>query len=260
MFVSEMIEVRGVETHVMTAGEGKPLVWLNGFVDLEKDAPFFKELAEQYKVYLVENPGFGQSKKIDWIKEGADYNYFYRDFLDHYQLDKVNLLGHSIGGRIALEFAISHPQRVEKLLLICPQGAFVENVKVPNYFHGTAAYKANLLWHDKERAQQRIQKELSVEETIVVDRTEAALARLIWERNHNPKFKHLLKYIVSPTSIIWGKEDKLYPVEHGEYFKQNIADSTLTIIEDTGHLPHIEKPEETLEIVKSYLEQTLNYA
>ncbi|MEH7276786.1 alpha/beta fold hydrolase [Neobacillus vireti] len=253
MFKSEIVQIGEVKAHVFTAGQGEPLVWLNGAGAVNPDISFFSKLAENNKVYLVENPGFGQSEKIKWVKEAADYNYFYRDFLDYYNLDKVNLVGHSIGGRIALEFAISHPHRVENLVLISPQGAYVNGVKVPDYFHGDKEYQAKLIFHDEGLLKQAINIQNTREEVARKDKNEAALARLIWERNYNPKFPVLLKYVTAPTCIIWGKEDRLYPVEHGTFFNQNIKNSTLQIIEDTGHVPHIEKSEETNRIVQEFL-------
>lgn len=253
MYQDKMVEIGGVQTRVFIAGEGDPLVWINGTVGLTGTEPFFVELAKNNKVYLVESPGFGDSEKIEWIREAADYNYFYREFLDYYNLDKVILAGHSIGGRIALEFAISHPHRVHKLVLLAPQGAYVEGVKVPDYFLGYSEYKARLMWHDESRIQQFLNKEPNKEEELRAERSELALARLIWERNYNPRFPTLLKYASVPTCIIWGKEDRLYPLAHGEFFNKHIQNSELHIVEDGGHVLHIEKSNECSSVINDFL-------
>lgn len=253
MYRSEMVQIGEGKVHVQIAGSGDPLVWIKGEMMLPEEAPFFQELAKKYQLYLVESPGFGSSEKIDWIREAADYNYFYREFLDHYKLDRVHLAGHSIGGRIALEFAISHPNRVKKLLLFAPQGAYVAGAKVPNYFLGYTPYKAELIWHDRKLVRDMIERKMSDEEVIRHENNELALCRLIWERNYNPKFPTLLKYVAAPTCIVWGKEDRLYPAAHGEFFNKHIPNAWLHVIEDAGHVPFIEKEGECVEIITDFL-------
>jgi pimeloyl-ACP methyl ester carboxylesterase len=108
-------------------------------------------------------------------------------------------------------------------------------------------------YYESRLADEVLSKEKTEEESFIDVKNLSMYARLTWERPDNPKFPRLLRYVTVPTSIIWGKEDAVLPVEHGYFLKENIANSQLHILSACGHVPHVEKTEECLDIINEFL-------
>lgn len=254
VFKETTLHIGDVLTHVRIAGKGEPLLWLHGGSGMTALPPFFEKLAEQHEIYLVDHPGYGKSEWYsDKFRDYEDYTLFYRDFLDHYQLEKVNIAGHSLGGRVALEFAISQPHRVKKLLLLCSSGVRVEGVKRTDMFMLSPEERVRKCYYDGRLAEQVLAREKTDEEKMIEIKNLAMYARLTWERPDHPKFPRLLRYVKAPTAIIWGREDAVLPVAHGHYLHEHIAGSELHILPECGHIPHVEKGEECLNIMNLFL-------
>lgn len=252
-FREDLFQIGGVRIHVRRAGSGEPLLWLHGAGGVFRVDPFFEALAEKYCVYLIDQPGFGRSERPGWLRDYSDLNYFYRDFLAHFDLDSVNLVGHSLGGRTALEFAISHPQNVRKLVLIAPGGQYIEGVSRPDVFILNPEQRTRLLFHDQKLADQALARSLSDEEHEMVAKNMATHARLDWEKPYNPRFPRLLRYVNAPTRIIWGADDRVIPLAHGEAYATHISGSELKVIPDCGHLPQVEQKDACLDLIDEFL-------
>lgn len=253
VFSSQTFEIGGVKTRVYQAGSGKSLLWFHGAGGITSISPFFERLAKRYKVFLVDHPGWGQSERPEWLRDFTDYNYFYRDFLTYFGLKGVNLVGNSLGGRIALEFAISHPQYVEKLVLLAPAGLHVDGIKRPDIFILPPEQRARVVFHDQKFADALLSREMSEDDHEISAKNLATQARLSWERNYNPRFPRLLKYVEAPTRIIWGENDRMIPLAHGKEFVRYIPGAQLHVIKECGHLPQIEKREECLQLVEEFI-------
>lgn len=253
VFSHQTLEIGGVKTHVYQAGSGKPLLWFHGAGGITGITPFFEGLAQRYQVFLVDHPGWGRSERPEWLRDFTDYNYFYRDFLAYFGLERVNLVGNSLGGRIALEFAISHPQHVEKLVLLAPDGLHVDGVKRPDIFILTPEQRARVVFHDQKFADALLARPLSDADHEIAAKNLATQARLSWERNYNPRFPRLLKYVAAPTRLIWGADDRMIPLAHGEEFARHIPGAELHVIKDCGHLPQIEQRDECLRLVEQFI-------
>ena len=120
-FKRETHTVNGVKIILLTAGSGEPLLFLHGagtFHGFE----FAKPWADKFRVLLPFHPGFGESADDPAMNDIHDYVMHYVELLDLLGLDKVNLVGFSLGGYIAAKFAMEHGHRVRKLVLVGPAG------------------------------------------------------------------------------------------------------------------------------------------
>lgn len=252
-FTEQMLEIGGVRTHVYTAGQGEPLLWLHGAGGISSIAPLFAELAGRYKIYMADHPGFGLSDRPEWLRDFTDYNYFYRDFLDYFAIDKVNLAGHSLGGRIAVEFAVSHTHRVNKLVMIAAAGTYVEGMSRPDPFMLSPQERIRFLYYNSKYAEQALSREATEKEQEIAAKNLTTQARVSWERNYNPKFPHLLKYITVPTCIVWGENDRLIPLPYGREYEKHIKQSKLHVIPECGHMPHIEQKDQCIHIIEQFI-------
>ena len=68
--------------------------------------------------------------------------------------------------------------------------------------------------------------------------------RLTWKPYMHPRLPHLLARVTAPTRIVWGRQDKIIPVECGTLYQQAIPGADLVVLEQCGHAPHLEKPDE----------------
>ena len=102
-------------TFVRRGGAGQPLLFLHGAGGLPGWQPFLARLADRYDVIAPDHPGYGQSDTPAWLEEVADLAQFYLEFLKHLSLIGVHVIGHSLGGWIALEMATRSTARIKSL-------------------------------------------------------------------------------------------------------------------------------------------------
>ncbi|MDP3030007.1 MAG: alpha/beta hydrolase [Deltaproteobacteria bacterium] len=256
------IKVGGVNTHLIRKGKGKPLILIHGI--FSSSFVWHKNidaLAEHFDVIALDLKGYGYSDKpADGRYGREDFRQFVLDFMDAIKVNKAVLVGHSWGGGIAMDLALQHPERVEKLVLINstgypPEPSFVEwLLRVPGVGRLilAACDKGTFARILKERV--FFDPELVTEEEVegwmrpyyVRGAAQAALEL----RNYHFDMAEEIRNISQPTLIIWGKEDKALPAEVAERFRQDIKNSVLQIIPNCGHNPQEEKPEEVNGLIK----------
>ena len=108
---NESYRVAGCSVNVMRGGKGPPLLFLHGAGGAGIWLPFMAALSERYDVIVPDHPGFGRSEQPEWLDELSDLAYFYLDFIEALGLDRVHLIGSSLGGWIAAELAVRSCQR-----------------------------------------------------------------------------------------------------------------------------------------------------
>ena len=103
--------------HSKIIGQGQPLLILHGFLGMGDNwKTLGNRFAEEYQVHLIDQRNHGRSFHSDEF----DYELMVEDllnYIDHHQLENINLIGHSMGGKTAMLFAVNHPERVHKLII-----------------------------------------------------------------------------------------------------------------------------------------------
>lgn len=245
--------VTGCRTRIMRKGSGEPLLFLHGASGASRWLPFMDHLAQTHDVIVPEHPGFGGSETPEWLDTVGDLAWFYLDLIDHLGLDRVHLVGTSIGGWIAAELATRSCEKLASLTLVAPAGIHVPGVRRGDMFMWSPEELATKLFHDPALAKS-IPPPASEEELLVVLKNRLTTAKLGWSpRFHNPHLRKWLHRIDVPTLIVWGDDDQLIPPAHGPAYRDLIPSSTLRVIEHCGHLPHVEKAGEFGSIVTHFL-------
>ena len=233
--------VNGCRVRIMRQGRGVPLLFLHGASGARRWLPFMASLAESYDVIVPEHPGFGVSETPDWLDNVSDLAYFYQDLMDHLRLDQVHLVGTSLGGWIAAELATCNCAKLKSLTLVAPAGVSVAGVRWPDMFMWSPEELTRKLFHDSQLAK-AMPKPANDEEVMIALKNRLTTAKLGWsQRMHNPQLRKWLHRISVPTLIIWGDDDQVLPVAYGAAYKDLIPASSLEIIAECGHLPHVEK-------------------
>jgi pimeloyl-ACP methyl ester carboxylesterase len=227
------VEVRGTRVQLFADGQGEPLVFLHG-AGGGAWTPGLARLAEQYHVYAPVHPGFGQSDdRPEWDRLD-DYVYHYLDVLDTLGLNRVHLVGASLGGWLAAEFAVGHAHRLRTLTLLDAAGLWLDEAPMADLFMISPEEQQQLMWHDPSRAPKPPPP--TPESMLAQAKASTTVARLAWKPFfHNPKLPGRLARIDVPTLILWGESDRLIPVEHGRRYQELIPGAEFQTIPECGH-------------------------
>jgi pimeloyl-ACP methyl ester carboxylesterase len=109
--------IDGCRIKLMRGGAGEPLLFLHGAGGARVWAPFMETLSQSFDLIVPEHPGYGASDMPQWLDNVGDLAYFYLDLIDKLGLDRVNLVGTSIGGWIAAEIAVRNDTKLKSLVL-----------------------------------------------------------------------------------------------------------------------------------------------
>lgn len=242
MSVAETIEhINGCATRIMRKGKGAPLVFLHGANGAPVWLPFMETLSGTFDVIVPEHPGFGGSDSPEWLDNIGDLAYFYLDFLDHFGLRGVNLIGQSLGGWIAAELAVRNDTKLNTLILTAPAGIYVKGVPRTDSFMLSPEESVRILVHDQSIADRMLDVPESDERTMTLLKNRLSLAKLAWQpRFYNPDLAKWLHRISVPTLILWGENDRLVPPVYGPAYQALIPGSRLKTFPDCGHLTHVE--------------------
>jgi pimeloyl-ACP methyl ester carboxylesterase len=230
--------------------------------------PWARSLSAHYRVVRFDLPGFGLT--------GADPSGDYSDargiavllaLMDALSIRRVSLIGNSMGGKLAWQFAALHPDRVARLVLISPDGfaspgfEYGKQAEVPvvarllPYTLPTWMLRMNLApaYADKARL---------TEETVTRYRDlmlapgvrQALLDRTAQVRLEPPE--PMLKRTQAPTLLVWGEKDALIPFSNAQDYLRTLPDARLVSFPNLGHVPQEEDPAQSLPPVEAFLAET----
>jgi pimeloyl-ACP methyl ester carboxylesterase len=252
---SEFVSIAGTRTHLIRGGRGRPLLVLHPEFAAGRWFPYHQELAARLQVFAPDHPGFGESDRPDWLRGIDDMVFHYVDLLDALELDRVSVLGTSIGGWIAAELAVARPDRVDRLVLVAAAGIKVDGVDRFDLFLNPIEETLLHLFHDPTRTGQLLPTEIGADVIVRAYREASSLARLSWTPYlYNPKLEQRLGRIKAPTLIVWGENDRFLPVAHARAYAARIPKSQLRLIADCGHLVPLEQTERFTQEVTAFLE------
>jgi pimeloyl-ACP methyl ester carboxylesterase len=239
-------------------GRGDPLLFLHGYDGHPGEAPFLEELAKGRRVIAPEHPGFGDSTGIEHIDDILDMTLYYRQFIEALGLDRVDLMGHSLGGMFAAELAAICPQVVKRLVLVSPFGLWLEDAQIPDLFIMSPPQLQRATWHDSESnvAQQALSAQANGKSgtAAIVNRAGnlSTAGKFLWPIPDRGLAKRL-GLIKAPTQVIVGESDKLIGKAYGEAFAARIGGAKLAVIPEAGHLPMYEQPEAFGQVIEGFL-------
>jgi pimeloyl-ACP methyl ester carboxylesterase len=111
---SDFLDVRGVRTHLLKGGRGRPLLVLHPEFGANMWAPYHDALAARFQVLAPDHLGFGESERPDWLDGIDDLVFHYLDLLDQLAIERLSIVGSSLGGWIEAAFAVAHPDLLSR--------------------------------------------------------------------------------------------------------------------------------------------------
>jgi pimeloyl-ACP methyl ester carboxylesterase len=252
---SERLDVRGGSIEILRGGSGPPLLFLHAGGGAGAWLPFHGRLARHFDVVAPSHPGFGGSDDLPEVEGVDDLVYHYLDVLDRLELERVNVVGGSLGGWIGAELAVHSPERIDRLALLGAAGLRIPGHMATDLFLMTPDQVATTLYKHPEAAAGAFPEEPDVDFILAMYRDMAGLARYGWAPYlSNPKLERRLHRITAPTLVLWADDDRVIPIEHGRRYAERIPDATLRVIEDCGHAMYFERPDAFADAVTEFLE------
>ena len=249
------IDIRGCKVHMRRGGSGEPALFLHGASGVAGWIPAFQSLAETYDLMVPDHPTYGRSDEPEWLDNMDDLAMFYLDLLDEMDLDGVHLIGNSLGGWLAMEIAVRSCIRIKSLTLIGSAGIRIKGKPITDIFMMDPDDLVREIFVDQTFADNILNMKLTEEQTDIQIRNRVATARLGWQpRLFNPNLRKWLHRITVPTHVIWGDSDKIVDPVYAAEFGKVIAGAQVTMIEQAGHLPHIEKPQPFVDAVTGFIQ------
>lgn len=251
---SERLDVRGVQVNLFRGGSGGPLLFLHGAGGAGAWLPFHGLLAEHADVFAPDHPGFGLSGELEHIESMDDLVYHYLALLDRLGLDEVDLVGTSLGGWLAAELAVHSPQLVRRLVLLNAVGLDLWDTPIQDLFGMNPEETVAAVFADPAVAASLFPAEPDLDFIMGLYREKVSFARLAWNPYCcNPKLESRLWRITAPTLVVWGSEDRLVPIEHGEHYAERIAGARLVTIPGVAHAPFLEDAAATAKLIVDFL-------
>ena len=257
------IEVEGLQVRYSDRGSGDSVILLlHGFGgDLDNWMFNLGALSENHRLLALDLPGHGKSSKTIIDPSINGMGKFVSKFLELLDLTSVNIVGHSMGGAIAIQMLLDHPQTVKSLTLIGSAGLGT-NIN-SDYLNGFVESQT-------PQEMTRVLQQLFADESLVsrqlveeilnykrMDGVETALKALSETLKSLARQTILADNLVAsgkPVLLIWGREDQIIPVSHAENFSAAAGTNVeIEIFESAGHMVHMEKAYEVNRCLLDFL-------
>lgn len=251
------IDVRGRQVRLLRGGSGLPLLYLHDtFTVGDLWSRVHERLAADYDVIIPLHPGC-EGSDADAVDTMDDLIFHYLDVCDALQLERPIVWGASLGGWIAMEWAVRYSHLMRGVVVLDALGLRVPEAPTADILRLDAAQTRTHLFIEPESAvaRQLIPDVPSPALLPALLKARQTLARFAWQFPDNPKLSRYLYRVTVPTLIIWGKQDAFIPNAHGQGYHTLIADSELVQLPQCGHLPHAEQPEACLDAITVFLDR-----
>jgi len=234
------LSLDGLDVHYLEAGQGKPVVLVHGLGSRAQDwAPLLPALVQGgFHVVAMDLPGFGAtSSPMDRTYSISEQAHFVESFLEALRLEKVTLVGVSMGGWIAATVALDAPQHVERLVLMDSAGfafrlSFDTELFTPKTSAEVDALLA-LLEPQPERLPNFVKKDVVRSIAPGAWVIERALSSM---KLGTDVLDERFSSLKPPTLLIWGKQDRITPLTLGEAMHKAAPASVLEVFDGCGHI------------------------
>lgn len=258
-----VIEVDGAQLHYRQMGDGaEVLLLIHGFMGSSFDfQQIMPSLAEHFTVYAVDQIGYGLSEKstaFDFSK--ANSARLIAGMMERLGIEQYHILGHSMGGEVAMHIALNQPDNVRQLILL-DSGGLTDpqqgmTLQIPAFFveHVLKNYTLQRLVFNRTVHEKASASRDNFDRFYFFNRQIPARTLVkITQDNDSGSLSDQIRDIKQPTLVIWGRQDRIIPLEQGLRLNSKLQDSQIVVLENCGHLAYLEKPQELTRHVLSFL-------
>lgn len=243
--MQEVIYTTQVHQHLLyyrVIGEGSPIVLLHGYGVSSHVWHYISPLlAQHHQLWMVDLPGYGRSKHYG-VWELRAIAPLLLTWMQQVGLSSTVVMGHSMGGAIAIHLAASAPQVVNKLII-------VDSAGLP--------FQSSLPRMALRTVRSALQSGGKYPRQLIRDMLQPRL-RLLWSSAQevvHSDFREEVALIQQPTLIIWGEQDPLIPLSFGQQLQQALPHAQFALLHHSGHRPMMNEPQRFSQIVLDFLAQ-----
>ncbi len=248
--------------------DGETIVLIHGFgANKDNWTRLARELTDEFNVYAIDLPGHGDSSKA------LDLGYRFEDQVNHLSrilaaldIDAAHMMGNSMGGAITALYAATYPEQVRSAVLFDPAGIFeYDSELVDLVMDGDNPLIPAREGDFKRLIDFALKKKPFVPWPIYDVMEEKAIANrevnevifaAIRDTGYEPDFRNAITGIEAPVLVVWGKEDRVINYRNAEVFVDRIPNASMVLLDDVGHAPMVEVPEESAQLFREFLAET----
>jgi pimeloyl-ACP methyl ester carboxylesterase len=241
------------------SGTGRPALILHGGAGPASVNTLVAHLSEDMRTIAPTHPGWDGTDRPAQPSGIGDLAQVYLDYLSEEGLHDVLVVGSSIGGWIAAEMAArDRDRRIAGLALIDPVGIAVAGEPILNVFEIPPPSVFAATFYDAEKFAPA-PASMTAERIAQQRSNMAALHALAGDPYmHDPGLLERLHTVRIPTLVLWGANDGIATPAYGRAYAAAFADARFEMIENAGHLPHVEQPKATFAVIDDFTSQRLN--
>jgi pimeloyl-ACP methyl ester carboxylesterase len=262
----QLVTARGRKVSFIERGRGEPLVYLHGFADVHGVtadlSPFHQRLCEVATLIAPAHPGCAGSDELPDRHDIDDVVFHYLEVFDALGLQRFDLVGHCVGGWIAAEIAVRHPERVSRLGLISACGLFVPGEPIGDVFmhsqpeRGTNYTTLRSLLFSTAEADQALRFFPDGRGDIEEEVRRYQMLRFGSFVGFKPPYFYnralggRLYRASMPAAVLWGDKDRMVPIAHANAYVQALPRaSTLHVVKSAGHAALLEQPDDAADML-----------
>lgn len=256
IFTRHTAQVGGFTVSYLKGGAQRdldPVLVLHGLGGAGKWESFHMALGTVTSTLLPVLPGWAEGQPA--VPSVRDYTSLMVEFLDTLELPQVILVGHSIGGWVAMELATRYPDRVARLVLVAPMGlpggadlTSLDAEEFAKRAFGKLGLVATANPYGFGAEFENVRKGPEFERQW---KGRGVVAKLALQPD--PALLEAMRSVKVPTLLVWGREDRIVPPQQGEMLHAAMPNSSLVVIDRAGHLPMVERPETMNRLVRDFL-------
>jgi pimeloyl-ACP methyl ester carboxylesterase len=267
---ARLVDVRGERVLLYEAGDGPPLLYLHGLADVHAAVtdwlPAHERLAARRRLLAPAHPGCAASTGLGDVDSLEDLVFHYLDLLDALGLGAVDVVGNCLGGWIAAELAVRRPERIRRLALVDAPGLYVAGAPIGDVFMmavrrdgaNLGDLRALLFGDPDGQVAVEMFPDERMETPIEVLRYQALsfAGRIGWTPPYlyDRKLRGHLWRATCPMLVLWGAQDRLVPLAHGEAYAAGIPYATLRVMDGVGHSPLLEAPADATDTILRFFD------
>ena len=269
------VRLPGRRVSTLTMGSGPDVLLIHGLGGAKSS--FFDAaaaLSRRYRVHALDLPGFGSSSKpttapytARWFAETV------RETMDALGISRAHVAGNSMGGRVAIELGLRHPERVASLVALCPAVAFVKRTYHPivralrpelgllphQFSRNKVAEHFWSLFADPDAIDPSVADVVVDEFQRIYASAGARIAFLSAARNiyldapyGRNGFYGRLSQLEAPALFVWGSHDRVIPPAFARHVAQWLPAAEQIVLDGCGHVPQVERPEQTIGLLERF--------
>ena len=257
-WTTETIPIAGVGMRLARAGDGPPLVILHHDIGTLARLPFYDELARRFTVLVPSHFGYDGSQRPEWMRNVRDLAAAHQWLLGDLAITRapqtVSVVGLGFGGWVAAEMATQAPRAFRKLVLVGAMGLKPDRGVIADQALVSYIDYARLGFSDQGAFDRLFGAEPETSRLEHWDLNREMSFRIAWKPYmYNASLPHLLGGVATPTLVVWGRDDRIVPLECGERYAKALPQARLEVVEGAGHYVEMEQPDALVKLVRAFV-------